>query len=140
MKLPSSWSPARVEGGSDLQLLTPLPVDQLDPVDPVQNHGRCDFEQPSYIFGDSCRIMKAHNSSSELKSYILIFLNSFSNTSMMFYTSLHMFCTSIEHVYFLWSMYILCGECTLSMEDIHSRRYILYDNVLFYNIKNIQFL
>ena len=42
-------APARVEGGSDLQLLPPFPVD------PVQNSGRCDFEQPSHTFGHFSR-------------------------------------------------------------------------------------
>ncbi len=33
VKLTSSWPPARVEGGSELRLLPPLPVDPLDPLD-----------------------------------------------------------------------------------------------------------
>ena len=32
--LPSSWPPVRLGEGSALTLLTPFPVDQLDPVDP----------------------------------------------------------------------------------------------------------
>ena len=35
VKLPSSWPPARVGGGSDLKLLTPDPEDPLDPLDPL---------------------------------------------------------------------------------------------------------
>ena len=33
------------KGGSDLQSLTPFPVDPLDRADPAQSNGRCDFEQ-----------------------------------------------------------------------------------------------
>ena len=33
VKLPSAWPQARVEGGSELQLMTPLPLDREDPVE-----------------------------------------------------------------------------------------------------------
>ena len=37
VKLPSSWPPARVGGGSDLKLLTPDPAGPADPVVSSQN-------------------------------------------------------------------------------------------------------
>ena len=37
VKLPSSWPPARVGGGSDLKLLTPDPEDPEDPRVSSQN-------------------------------------------------------------------------------------------------------
>ena len=35
VELPSSWPPARVEVGSELQFTTSFPVDPVDPVDPL---------------------------------------------------------------------------------------------------------
>ena len=59
--------PRRVwKGGSDLQSLTPFPV---DPVDPAQSNGRCDFEQQSHTFGDFCRKIVARKSGFEQQSH-----------------------------------------------------------------------
>ena len=53
-KLPSSWPPARVGGGSALTLLPPFPVDPVDPLNPV-NPQDCskigDFIERVVIFG-----------------------------------------------------------------------------------------
>ena len=50
-KLPSSWPPARVGGGSALTLLTPFPVDPLDPVNPQDCSKIGDFIERVVIFG-----------------------------------------------------------------------------------------
>ena len=47
-KLPSSWPPARVGGGSALTLLPPFPLDPLDPADCSQIG---DFIERVVIFG-----------------------------------------------------------------------------------------
>ncbi len=43
VKLTSSWPPARVEGGSELRLMTLDPVDPRDPLDPRMNSKKLDL-------------------------------------------------------------------------------------------------
>ena len=56
-ELPSSWPPARVEGGSGLQSMTPDNRDPRDPGDPGGSAGSADcsrrlvIEQHSHTFG-----------------------------------------------------------------------------------------
>ncbi len=50
VKLTSSWPPARVEGGSELRLLPPLPV---DPRDPRTSSKSCKFFVFYTALGDS---------------------------------------------------------------------------------------
>ena len=50
-KLPSSWPPARVGGGSALTLLPPFPADPVDPLDPQDCSKIGDFIERVVIFG-----------------------------------------------------------------------------------------